>query len=88
MYAKVLLLVIVPYSDSRLLNGLDHLIRDLCKKFCNQMPFGYQSLYHSNSELLVHYSRNALNNGPFDEQTVVDHLNTELVGYSVPHCNC
>ena len=28
-----------------------------------------------------------MNNGPFDERTVLEHLNTELVCYSDPHCN-
>ena len=27
-----------------------------------------------------------LNNEPFDKQTILDHLNIELVGYSDPHC--
>ena len=37
--------------------------------------------------LLVGYSRHGLNNGPFDERTVLDHLNPELlVQYSDPHC--
>ena len=39
-----------------------------------------------NNELLVHYSGHGLNNKPFDEQTVLDHLNTEQVLYSDPHC--
>ena len=28
-----------------------------------------------------------LTNEPFDEQTILDHLNTELVFYSDPHLN-
>ena len=28
-----------------------------------------------------------MNNEPFDELTVLDHLNTELVRYSDPHCS-
>ena len=50
------------------------------------MPFSYHTFYHLNSEILVCYSRHGLNNRPFDEQTVLDHLKTELVGYSDPHC--
>ena len=56
------------------------------KKFSNQMVFGYQTFYHSNSELLVRYSRHGFNSGPFDERIVLDHLNTELVRHSDPHC--
>ena len=100
--------LIVQYSDGRLLNGLDHSIGDHGKKFGNQMPFSfrtslldntecqylwdlilhivletlirnsYQSFYHSNSQLLVCYSRHGLNNGQFDEPTTLDHLNTNL----------
>ena len=43
------------------------------------MPFGCQTVYHSNSELLICYSRHT-----FDEQTVLEHLNTKLVCYSDP----
>ena len=50
------------------------------------MPFSYQTFYHLSSELLVHYSRHGLNNGPFNERTVLEHLNTKLVFYSDPHC--
>ena len=50
------------------------------------MPIGYPTLYHLNSKLLVRYSRHGLKNRPFDKQTVLDHLNTELVCYSDPHC--
>ena len=50
------------------------------------MPLGCQTFYHSNSKLLVFFSRHHLNNGPFDKQTVLDHLNTELVCYSNPKC--
>ena len=46
------------------------------------MQLCYQTFYHSNRELLVCYSVHCLNNGPFDEQTILDHLNTELVRYS------
>ena len=31
-----------------------------------------------NNKLLVHYSSHDLNNQPFNEQTILDHLNTEL----------
>ena len=34
----------------------------------------------------VHYSRHGLKNRPFDEQTVLDYLNTKLVCFSDPHC--
>ena len=27
-----------------------------------------------------------MNNEPFNKRTILDHLNTELVHYSVPHC--
>ena len=50
------------------------------------MTFRYQTFYHLNSELLVHCSRHGLNNGPFDKQTVLDHLNSKLVCYSDPYC--
>ena len=43
------------------------------------------NLLHLISKLLVHNSRHGLNNGPFDEQAVLDHLNTQLVSYSDPH---
>ena len=33
-----------------------------------------------NSKLLVRYLRHGMNNGPFEDQTVLDHLNTD------PHC--
>ena len=36
-------------------------------------------------KLLVRYSSHDLNNEPFNERTVLEHLNTELVGYSDPH---
>ena len=57
----------------------------MVKKFGNQMPFGYQTFYHLNSKLLVKYSSHGLKRGPFDERTILDHLNTELVHYSDPH---
>ena len=41
---------------------------------------------HLNSNILVRYSRHGLNNGPFNEWTVLDHLNTKLVCYSDPRC--
>ena len=40
------------------------------------MPLGYQTFYHS---------RHGLNNGPFVDWTVLDHLNTELVHSADPH---
>ena len=39
-----------------------------------------------NNELLVRYSGHGLNNEPFGNRTILDHLNTELVRYSDPHC--
>ena len=45
-----------------------------------------QTTYNLNSELLVCYSSHDLNNEPFNEQTILDHLNTKLVRYSDPHC--
>ena len=36
---------------------------------------------HSNSELFVRYSRDDLNNKPFNERSVLDQLNTKLVHY-------
>ena len=33
-----------------------------------------------NSKLLVRYLRHGMNNGPFEDQTVLDYLNTD------PHC--
>ena len=45
-----------------------------------------QTIYDLNSELLVCYLSHDLNNEPFNEQTILDHLNTELVCYSDPHC--
>ena len=62
------------------------MISDHGKKFGNQMPFGYRTFYQTNSKLLVCYSRHGLNNGPFNEQNVLNHLNTEIVHYSDPHC--
>ena len=50
------------------------------------MQFGCQTFYHLNSELLVRYSRHGLNNWPFNERTVLDHLNTQIVRYSDPNC--
>ena len=35
----------------------------------------------------VHYSSHDLNNGPFKDQTGLDHSNTELVFHSDLHCN-
>ena len=51
------------------------------------MPFGYQTFYHLNSELLVCYLKHGLNNRPFEQQFVLDHLNTKVVHYSDPQCN-
>ena len=38
-----------------------------------------QTPYDRNSKLLVGYLSHDLNNKPFDEQTILGHLNTELV---------
>ena len=65
----------------------DHLVSNYGKKFGHQMPFSYQTFYHSNSELLVCYSRHALNNRAFEEQTVLNHFNTQLFCYSDPRCS-
>ena len=51
----------------------------------NELLVGYSS-HGLNNELLVGYSGHGLNNKPFDERTVLDHLNTELVCYSDLHC--
>ena len=37
-----------------------------------------------NNKLLVRYSSHELNNEPFEEQHILDHLNTKLVRYSDP----
>ena len=39
-----------------------------------------------NSNLLILYSSHVLNNEPFSNQTILDHLDTELVHHSDPHC--
>ena len=70
------------------MNVPDHLISNHGKNFGNQMPIGYRTFYHSNRELLVRYARHGLNNWPLEERIVLDHLNTELVSYSDPHCTC
>ena len=45
-----------------------------------------QTPFDLNNDLFVRYSGHGLNNEPFDERTVLDHLNTKLVRYSDPHC--
>ena len=35
--------------------------------------------------MVVRYSNHSLNDRPFDDQTVLDYLNTELVRYSDSH---
>ena len=67
--------------------SLDHSVSNHGKKFGHQMPFSYQTFNHSNGELLVCYSRHTLNNRPFEEQTVLGHINTQLVRYSDPNCS-
>ena len=37
-----------------------------------------------NRQLLVRYSRHGLTNGPWDEQIVLDHLNTEIFAIQIP----
>ena len=49
------------------------------------MTFGYRTFYHLKGKLLVRYLTHGLNNRPFGERTVLDHLNTKLVHYSDPH---
>ena len=39
-----------------------------------------------NNKLLVNYSSYDLNNEPFEERTILDHSNIELVSHSDPHC--
>ena len=51
------------------------------------MPFGYWTFYHSKHELLVCSSGHGLNKTTYSERTVLDHLNTEIVHYSDPHCS-
>ena len=36
---------------------------------------------------VVRYSSHGLNKEQINDQTTFDHLNTELVRYSDPHCN-
>ena len=45
-----------------------------------------QTPHDLNNERIVRYSGHGLNTEPFDERTVLDHLNTKLVRYSDPHC--
>ena len=47
------------------------------------MAFGYQTFNHLNRQLLVRFSRHGLTNGPSDEQTVLDHLNTEIFAIQI-----
>ena len=51
----------------------------MVKKIC-------YSSHGVNNKLLVRYSGHGLNNEPFNEQTILDHSNTEQVCYSDPHC--
>ena len=46
-----------------------------------------QTPYDLNNQLLFRYSGHGLNNEPFDEPTVLDHSNTELVRFSDLHCS-
>ena len=45
-------------------------------------PAMSHATYDLNYDILVHYSSQDLNNGPFNDQMDLDHLNTELVHYS------
>ena len=64
------------------MNDLDHSISDHGKDFINQIPFCCQTFCHLNNKLLEF----TMNGVPFDEGTVLDHLNAEQVCYSDPHC--
>ena len=46
----------------------------------------YQTAHDPNNEHLVHYSGHGLNEEPFYERTILDHLNTKLICYSDTHC--
>ena len=46
------------------------------------MPFGCQTFYLLNRELLIRYSRHGLNTDNWMNELFLDHLNTELVCYS------
>ena len=54
---------------------------DYWAKYCPvfRSPFEYRTL-------TVRYSNGDLNSGPFNDQTVFDHLNTGRVCYSDPRC--
>ena len=54
----------------------------------NSKLFVRYSSHGLNTKILVCYSGHGLNNEPLYEQTILDHLNTELVRYSDPHCKC
>ena len=43
-------------------------------------------IHHMTRIMNVCYSGHGLNNEPFDELTVLDHLNTKQVCHSDPHC--
>ena len=43
-----------------------------------------QTPYDLNNKLLVRYLGHGLNNKPFDEQTLLNHLNTKLVAIQIP----
>ena len=49
-------------------------------------PPSSQTTFDLNSKLLVFYSSHDLYNEPFNEQTILDQLNTKLVYSSDPHC--
>ena len=46
----------------------------------------HYSIHVLNNKLLLRYSSQDLNNEPFNQQTILDHLNTKIVCYSDPYC--
>ena len=83
--------VIVHYSSQNLNSQIffheDSLHTHMRKLF---KPTVMQPISHTtydlNNKQLVLFSNHDPNNKPFDERTILDHLNTELVCYSNPHC--
>ena len=59
----------------------------LIVRFFEMLFLTTYSQFLLNNKLLVCYSSHDLYNEPFTWQTILDHLNTELVCYSDPHCN-
>ena len=50
-------------------------------------PFKYQTFWTINRLFSVRFSDHHLNTGPFDNWTLIYHLNTRLVSYSDGYCN-